>query len=100
MRAESGFEVGNFAMGEGLYTLRATPLCVGVFSEFPWWEPGPDGSAGLDALRPSVRRGMKTHDQSIPTNLSLGFPTLPEESPIPARPTGWQFTISGSVGCT
>jgi hypothetical protein len=38
---EAGFEVGNFAMGEGLYTLPATPLgspSVGVFSEFQWWE--------------------------------------------------------------
>jgi hypothetical protein len=60
------------------------PFIYGVF----FWKnaqvagkPSPEGSVRLDALHacvPVSRQGMKTHDPSIPTNLCLGFPPLPE----------------------
>jgi hypothetical protein len=50
----------------------------------------PEGRVRLDvppACDPVSRQGMKTHDLSIPTNLCHGLPPLPEQSPIPVRPT-------------
>ena len=48
-------------------------------------KPSPDGSARLDAfalVSQVSRRGMKTHEQSIPTNLRLGFPPRLKKVPF------------------